>query len=301
MPPAKQSPAFTLLEVLAAMAVFVLLVVLVAQIAGQTTVVTSASHRRMEALQAARTVLDAIGSDLSNMVRQQGGVLIAGRSPSGYTPASSLLAFVCSSRPRAGSGNPADARFLAVFLGIRLWEDKAIGVTANVVPMATKGSGSVPWTGGLANFSDAAASAANSVEGAPGITDAREPVSESVFRVEVVYLLDDGSISPTPPPLAGFASTPALGPGMTAVDLSRVRGLIVAVAALDRATLRLVAEAGEGEFRKLAEAFPAVAEPDKTPLQAWSSISLPASLPKRVRENLRILQRTYYLPKGGSS
>jgi|GEM_PF-2704485 len=299
MAPSKRSPAFTLLEILAAMAVFVLLLVLVTQISGQTMAVISASQRRVEALQSARTVLDSMGSDLANLVRRHGGVLIAGQSPSEYTPPSDSMAFVCASRPHAGVGNPADVRFLAISVGVRLFENKVIGVTGEIMPMVSKGVGPVPWNGNFAHFSNAAASAANALEGPAGITDISEPLSEGVFRMEVVYLLNDGSITPNPPALVNFASTPALGPGTTAVDLSRVRAIIVAVAALDKTTLRLVADAGE--FQKLAEAFPALTELNKTPMQLWSSTPLPDSLPKRVKENLRVLQRTFYLPSGGRS
>ena len=65
-----RTEAFTLVEVLVACAVLVLLVVMVAEMVGSATNVTSASKKRLDADDEARLVFDRMDADIALMLKR---------------------------------------------------------------------------------------------------------------------------------------------------------------------------------------------------------------------------------------
>lgn len=288
---------FTLIELLCAMAVFVLLMAIVLQVAGHATHSTDRSTREMEVSQMVRQTFDNLGQDLASIVANDGAVLVAGRSPTGWNPASVSLAFLC--RARSSESAPVAAagiRCTAVCYGVSLFADREIGVASASAPMVARGYGVVPWSGTYANFANALGSASQAAQGGSGtIIDHFDPVAEDIFRLEVVYVLADGRLTPTPPKVTGFTSTPALA-GADAIDLSKIKAIVVGVASLDRKSREVLFRAkGDTGLQTLAKSFAAVTQDGQTPLDAWSLANVPTDFPPVVRAGVLFHQRTFTL------
>lgn len=182
----------------------------------------------------------------------------------------------------------SDVRFTPVFLGV---ENRApVDLqSAAAIPMVVRGLGRSPWTNGSRGLADAVARAA------AGELEWREPLWEGAFRMEVVFLTAEGQITPNPPLLAGFASSPPLPPGWYPVDPAGLRGLVVAVAVLDKETLSLALSIDPGIMQRLADSLPSVSADNITPVQSWSFDMFPGDIPEPIRQHVRFFERTYYL------
>jgi prepilin-type N-terminal cleavage/methylation domain-containing protein len=69
--PPKRQNGFTLLELLVAMSVLAIVVVLMAQMIGSTSLITSSGTKRMAADEEARMVLDRMAADIARMVKRE--------------------------------------------------------------------------------------------------------------------------------------------------------------------------------------------------------------------------------------
>jgi hypothetical protein len=277
--------------------VFALLMAIVLQVAGHATHSTDRSTRDMEVSQMVRQTFDNLGQDLASIVANDGAVLVAGRTPTGWNPASVSLTFLC--RARSSESAPvaaAGVRCTAVCYGVALFADREIGLTTAAAPMVARGYGVVPWSGTYANLANALGSASQAAQGGSGtIIDRFDPVAEDIFRMEVVYVLWDGRITPTPPKVMGFSSTPSLA-GADAIDLSKIKAIVVGVASLDRKSREVLFRAkGDTGLQTLAKSFAAVTQDGQTPLDGWSVANVPTDFPPVVRAGVLFHQRTFTL------
>lgn len=263
--------AFSLVELLVAMAILALILVLLLQISGSTLQATRISRQQLEAGQQTRIALDSLAADLGNVVLEHDLPLFIAQDEEGNT----RLAFLARGRGPNVSGQ-APSRFLAVSYEL---EDTTL----------VKRLAPVTWTN--ADLMDAvldAVSAPDTVE-----------LADGVLRFEAVALLHDGSVvnlsaggnwktttiqgQTIPEPFAGLV----LGGDSS----QRVRSLIIGVAAIDKQNLRLQ---GTAEIaQKLSSP-----QPGQTPLEAWNKDLSSGALdgvPMQALAALRFEQRSYLL------
>jgi prepilin-type N-terminal cleavage/methylation domain-containing protein len=269
----KTKAGYTLLELLAAVAVLSLMVVLLGQLLGVTARTTSLSRQQLNATREARTVLDALQEDLENMVTEhEAGTIFV--KPDGNNSTVTFL-----TRRRAPSGM-ADVRFLAVtyeLQGTQLmrnvseiqWSDVDLVTEAFLTPNAA-------LSGKVAN---------------------------GILRFEIVLLLDNGEfvlLSESGTWTTNEWNDVSLPEDFAALRLTGVRrdpaapkvcGLTVAVAAIDPDLLSRpnVAEA-------VNELEPAAS--GATPLESWNAAIDSGKLtPKSpgIAAAIRTLQATFPL------
>lgn len=253
---------FTLLELLAAMALLGMLMFMLAQVVNGILGSVQIQSQQMEAVGAARRMLDIIQTDLSlAVVGQNSAVLV---KTDGDSHGLALLA------ARRGPDDPH--RFLAV----RYDRDDGTQVTRSYA--------SVDF-----NQRDLLAMAASPTDG---------PVlSDGILAFQIRVNTDSGSYNASDAAAAGWASIEYNGfpvpPGWRALvtetsasadEGPRARSLEIWVAAVDNQTLALI------DLGQLSSLF----GPDPS---AWrSAVDAATQLPPRVKAGVRILNKTIPLP-----
>jgi len=270
---------FTIIEILTATAVLLLLVTIVFQVVSETARSSNAGNSRIEATRSARTVLDTLAQDLSSAaVDYHGQGLLVEKDVDGNT----TLAFPCLSRGEKGSfGTP---RMGAVFYKVRQREDQNHATT---VPMLCRGFASIPWenVSTVNTLTDKLQRAFSSgVSGVDSDQVSVDPLSETVFRMEAVFVNANGDIVFDPPIIAGSGGL---------LNLKEIRAIIVTVAAIDRKTQLLVQSQDSEGMTVLSKALPKVGVDGVTPQELWSKADLTA-FPKAA-QNVRFFQRIFYL------
>jgi len=291
-PPRQAPQAFSLVELLVAVAVFLLMLALVAQIAQMTLQTSHVTIAQMEGTEAARKLLDSLSRDLDlsvsgprlDLVNSQLSVL--GRVSTNGSPE---LAFLTTGRGPTGATPP---RFLAV----------AYSMTNNSV---ARTYAPVDWN--ATNLMRASANAAGS---SPSPGSERTVLTSGVLQFAVVPLLEDGSIAsladmegftlPNPLPawgkrvdLAGSGQWTVLQPLRPPAPLplnsatARVASLLVAVATIDERSYRLIDPASLPLFPP-----PTTSDPGKE----WESKLATLTLPNPVRSAIRFHSMTIPLP-----
>ena len=247
--------AFSLLELLVAMAVLVVLGLIVIGITDSTLQVTSLSHRRISADAGARQILDRIGSDFDlSLQRADLPDLIDKRA-----------------------GNDAITFFAQTtgYDGDRGISEIGYAVTDDVLLRGVLGTS---WTNNPTsdklNFNTTTASVIPS--------ENYEIVASDVFRFEVAFLMADGSLVPK---VDQFVA------GTNAAAKDTVRALVVGVVALDGQARKTLP--GQ-DVSQLSALYPdAIAGQDL--LERWGNIQLPDTLPAPVRTSTRVYQRYFFL------
>jgi prepilin-type N-terminal cleavage/methylation domain-containing protein len=269
----KTKAGYTLLELLAAVAVLSVMVVLLGQMLGVTARTTSLSRQQLNATREARAVLDSLQEDLEHIVTEHEAATIFVK-PDGLNSTVTFL-----TRRRAPSGM-ADVRFLAV-----TYKLQGTQLMRNV-------SG-VEWSD--VDLVSEAFPAPN--------TDLSGNIANGILRFEIVLLLDNGEFVPLS--ASGTWTTDkwndvSLPETFAALRLTgvrrdpaapKVRALTVAVAAIDPDLLSRpnVAEAAN-ELKPAASGG--------TPLESWNAVidsgKLAAESPG-IAAAIRTLQATFPL------
>ncbi len=279
----KPSPAFTILELLTAVAVMALLLVLFLQITNHTLQTSKVTTHQLDSTQSARRILDALSSDIASAVLGTESTILtqeAGGAPS--------LAFLASGR---GPDN-SPARFLAVSYKL---ENHQLNRSYKAV-----GWGDVPATypGGLLYAAEAASTA----------PDFTASLASGILQFSVLAILEDGTMVSllTPPanaagisgpnlfegqpvPNGWTALVPASPPTPTPLDstTARVRALLVAIASVD-----------EESFGLLGGSIPTFDQPTTSnPMTPWETeLSAESQLPAPVRSAIRFTTKVIPLP-----
>ncbi len=254
---------FTLIEMLAAMAVLALVLTFLVQLSGQTMTATRSSHQQMEASQQGRAVLDSMNADLSNLVSQNGLGLLA-RENGGNIE----LAFLTRSR----GPKTTPTRFLAVayvLQGNNLVRQTApIDWDSVVDPLSAMAAVSSPTSTSI--------------------------LATGVLRFDATLTLDNGN-------MVTFSSLPAsakktlntafaqLIPSSSPViaSLPRVKSATVAVAPLSSQNIKLA-----GNMAAILGDL----QDGKTALAVWSeniALGKLAELPRPAVAGLQLAQQTY--------
>jgi prepilin-type N-terminal cleavage/methylation domain-containing protein len=311
--------AFTLIEVLVATAILVVVLVLTAQIAGHALTATTASGKQIEAASMARIVLDRFGNDFSSAILNGGATaLFFSGSGNGDNAA---IGFASKSRARFTDNENVDSDVRGVVLAYKIREQ--------AVPLGSTGTANIPLIArGDATFTYAQTSAGYQADfslwsifgvngrNLPGdLSSANgtnflswQGLGDGVLLFHISFILSNGTITQTLQngstlnvTYRGFQSNGGTGSCLpiaftaeTTADPNKlyVKGLILGIAVLDGATLRL-AYANDSSFSStLAAQLGRPTQDDETPVGVWqeklNSVSfLPA------RQNLRFYQRFY--------
>ncbi|NDG69969.1 MAG: prepilin-type N-terminal cleavage/methylation domain-containing protein [Proteobacteria bacterium] len=265
--------AFSLVEVLVAMAIFLFMAVMVASITGGVSRIAGQSQRRMGVDGGVRQSLSRISADFSRAIIR------------------SDLPF----RIEKKSGNdglmfPAAAEGYSAGRGITMLGYQVANATLQ------RGAEATTWTAnGATALSFTSVTNALSSNSYLSIDSSNYEILEpDIFRMEVAFLMGDGSIKSSVGTNAGgttyiasFASTPRTE------SSNAIRAVIVTVAAVDSRARALMTPS---EYSQLADKF-SDATPGSDPLTAWKGYltNSPVVLPQPVREGIRIYQRYIYI------
>lgn len=267
----RHGAAFSLVEVLATIALLALLLVLLSQIFDHTLKATRASKQQISTTRQARAVMDALDADLSNAILENGLSLFSKSSePNNDT----LLVFLTRSRGPSGQTG-----FRRASVAYELTGQEVRRLFAPVV-----------WSD--TDAVQAALSAASAEE--------TSTLARGILRFEAVAVLDNGEILP----ISEASHTTLFGSPLpdqfAALDLTappasstreRVVAITVAVAAVDSRNLDLPG------IEEIAEKL---GSPDvgQTPLEVWKTAIASGeldSIPSPTLNALRLTQQTFPL------
>jgi prepilin-type N-terminal cleavage/methylation domain-containing protein len=265
--------AFSLVEVLVAMAIFLFMAVLVASITGGVSQVAGQSQRRMSVDGGVRQSLSRISADFSRAIIR------------------SDLPFRIEKKP----GNDS-----LIFLAAAEGYSTGRGITMLGYQVANeslqRGAEATTWTSNgssALSFTSVANAAASS--GYLSIDSANFEILEpDIFRMEVAFLMGDGTIqsavgtnADSTTYIANFAST------ARTVSSDAIRAVIVTVAAVDSRARKVMTSS---EYSQLADKF-SDATPGSDPLTSWKGYlaNSASGMPQAARETVRIYQRYIYI------
>lgn len=254
--------AFSLIELLVAVAVLAALVTLLTGAFSLFSQVAATSSKRLETGKQARAAFDRLAIDLDLAVKNRGVAIEffknqgLGGEASGLNDA--ILALV---NARSQS---AESRLALVGYGAADYRNQGEDFTMGVLQRYT-----APFLWGDDTKTIVL----------PANAEA-QPMAEGILRFELAFVNDAGQIVVDIP--AGAADRKEFASGLQSV--------ICTIVALDEETLRKLTDT---QRRSLVERF-RDAEPGKTPLGDWQQVSL-ADLPQPVRENIRFHQRYFRL------
>jgi len=319
-PSIRRKAGFSLVEILAALAVLAILGLILSQITGSIAHSTRASTHVIDAAGQARLAFDRLGLDLTGLVKRADTNFVAQNFttaganpillflssvttsglPSSNNRGISVLSYELSSHPDNTDfqGNPSPCLIRA---GMAIpWNSG--GAVPNTGFMGLKSNG-LPETFTDATFPSALL---------PGQTQDFDVLAAGAIRMVVgfqlypdnqpVQLLD--GYKPTPnnsrgqivysPPIRTLTSS--AGVATQYLDLTRISALVVGLVVIDLESLRPVTV---GQVILLGNAFPTPADGDnKTPLQEWTPLAnapslLPGSVPLPARQAVRVYERIY--------
>ena len=360
--PAAATSGFTILELLVSAAVFTMLAVLIAQLTISATAVSTSGTKRMDADSQARLIFDRMANDFAKMVKRPDADCIFAKQPGNdamffYSEAPAYAASSLGSTtkntvalvgyrintnsskyqpPNYAAGYPVLER-----LGEMLAWD---GTTSNDATAAQDNTG----PGGMVFFAYPAGSAtpdpASTLDGnwantigtasnhyADGTDKDYHVLSDTVYRMEISFLLTDGTVSTMPvtnpstttnnlaasaaPTVAADRSAgysagsrwlnTTTGRGYICTDATTgaavwnpigvqdVSAIIVAIALLDNTSRKIVVR-----YDSMATALPDAV--GSTPIaKTWMSGNYltGSGIPQAAASQLRIYQRTFYLNK----
>ncbi|MGB8353241.1 MAG: prepilin-type N-terminal cleavage/methylation domain-containing protein [Chthoniobacteraceae bacterium] len=259
------SAGFTLVEMLVATVVLVLLVVLVSQLTNSAVLTTTNSRKHMDTDSQARTVFDRMASDFDKMVKRSDVDYIFYKNspgPAGSPGVNDSFFFYSEAPGYFDNPPPLTAQGTASLVGYRVNNDNPYypgfpvlerlgkgltwdGVTSGTTPggpvfLTTLSGSAIPASTGYldGNWTTLGTAAQNYSDG----TDPDYHVlSDQVYRLEIAFLLTDGSTSSIPvtnpgsftnnlsasaPPTSSSDNTQHFAPGSRWFDTTGGRGYI---------------------------------------------------------------------------
>jgi prepilin-type N-terminal cleavage/methylation domain-containing protein len=288
---------FTLLEILAATVVATILLTVSLQILGGSSEAVKEADKKRNAHTHLRTALDRFAADFSTAMLSGGNTAIWREGQAG-----SELTFLSRSRPAlpTSSGTSAAPRGAAIGYALLDHQETSSGTS---YPELKRGDAPVTFESDLADVFK------KIPDSGDALWNEWEPLGTGIVRFHISFLLDDGTITQTPPaysmtsPQTGnevsFLNDLQLPAGAVAIAFSErnipratangryVKALIVAAAAVDRDVLNQALRANKlSELGDLGEPGPG-----ETPLEAWEK-NLTRIQFKPLLQNIRFQQRT---------
>jgi hypothetical protein len=246
-----------------------------ARLVDQAATVTTLAHRRMDTDQQSRQVLDRMAVDFAQMVKRS-DVDFHLKSPANPEPGNDQIAFyamVPGYFPATGSQSPVSLVAYRISSQNKL-ERMGKGLVWNAVSPANAPMVFLPLT--IAATWPAATNRDADSD--------YEWLGAHVFRFEYAYLLNDGTVSPTPwspghSAAGGMGDVAAIDVFLAITD-SRARGLLTAsqMASLARAMPDFAGSMGPGDL-----------------LDQWQSAINEAAIPRPAAQGCRLYERQFRL------
>ena len=302
---------FTLVELLAAMAVFALLLGVGMQMISSTARTTNASAKRMETASMSRIALDRIERDVANAILN-GGATMMYFGDSSNRSANSSIAWATKSRSRYSATADINTEVRGATVGYQVRNlPYRFGTTTAQIPTLQRGDGRLSYrrrnSGSYTDYMFARMFGANEIPAdlSSGTSEAGlnfQGLGDGIVRFHISFLQDDGSIVQIPPSYANFDAMGGTG-GCVPIAFTKttsadpagrhVKALVVGVAVLDEPTLRLSYEMNNKFTIAIASAIERPMQPEETPVAVWSAnlVTNSAAVPRPVLQNLRFYQR----------
>lgn len=262
---------FTLVEMLVGTAIFLLLIVILANLVTDASQKALRENQKMSSLDEARQSLDRLAMDWSSRVRRED---VSGRYL--LQPGSDEISFL--SRVNAYNGT----RRLAS-VAYRINPDTYV-LERGILGYNWSATDPAPSANPVLTFPSIPSPTPMATPMPPAAGD-YELLSDAVFRLESCFLRrDDGKLSVN-----------------TSLDAVNVAGVVVAMASLDGQTRKVLGSNDaevRGALQSLAKALPDIGE-GENPQEVWlKKINEPgfaerAGVPQRVLSSLRVSQRIY--------
>jgi prepilin-type N-terminal cleavage/methylation domain-containing protein len=299
--PGKLRRGFTLVELLAAMILFSMIIGMTAWAVIGATDTTAGAEKQMDTTSQARAFLNRFGADLNNMM-DEGGLTALYYSNTSDSAGNSAIGFVCRSRPRVAS---ADSRGAVV--GYRINDTTDL---SGSYPMISRGDAELRYSASMKSILE---NASNDLEDGSsdlfqlGGQPTWQVLGTGIIRFHISFLLNTGRIVQTPP---DYKTTDNIFPegvdtgsckfipfrAEDSSDANRdyVVGLIASIAVLDTRTRDQAFKSDTTSIVKFPGKFerPAAGS-DKTALSVWNDKLLTADISKPVRANIRFYERMY--------
>ena len=272
--------AFTLVELLVALAVFALVSVLLLQIVLFTGRAITADTGRLDAAAQVRQFFDRLGADLAARPRRVdlGGIWFQKNDdPNNHAGVNDAIQFYSQT---AGYNAARQLSLVSYRVGNA---PAGSGQLSGAVCLERAAEGTV-WAGSQPQVLFLPLSAPT-VSSTPTPAETNYDVLASgIFRLEFCLLLNTGS----------FRNTTIISVNST-VDYSSVTALVVAVAVLDTQSRRLLSDAQLTTVSGLLKDCPA----GSTPMPSWNAAlddsAFAPGIPRTVLQNLRCYQRVFCL------
>jgi prepilin-type N-terminal cleavage/methylation domain-containing protein len=278
-PHSPRKQAFTLVELLVSLAVLSILVLILAQVVSLTGEAISINSKKLTAAAQARAFFDRFAIDFA--ARPQRPDL---RMTFAQNNNNAFIQFYSA----AGGYGAATPRQLSwISYGISSPKTTTSN-TANAGPdCLVREADAADWVAGAGTpVLFAPLTSLLPAAPAPNALNA-DVLASGIFRMDFCYLLKDGSLSTTPT----IPNAPNL-PN----DYSQVAAVVIGVAALDNRSLNILSNA---QVTQLAGDLPATTT-GQDPLSNWTAtMAVPtfgAGIPHQVVQNIRLYQRTFYVP-----
>ncbi len=277
--------AFTLIELLVTMALIALLVLGVSQVVDSTASLTGAARQTMDAGSESILVLNRMKADFDGIVLRPDVDYYFRK-----TPGNDEFAFFSQANGFYPSGvNGITPQSPLALVGYRIKDDSGVLQLERL-------NKALVWNGVSNSTTGVSGAAANEllpIVFLPNTISAKWPsvvngggdadyqsVGSQVFRLEVCFLMKDGTVRSDPPT------------NLATNGLGDVRSVVVAIAVLDAKARVLVPDQAA---LSAALTFPDPSNPNALPAEVWNDAinagSLP--LPAKAASQLRVYQRTF--------
>jgi type II secretory pathway pseudopilin PulG len=196
-----RTAGFTLLEILASIALLVFLIIFIGQIVVNATSVTGTSRNQLDSDSQARLVMDRIEQDISAMVKNPGVDYFVNNGTSGPLPNPTIndTMFFYSQVPGYPLNDPAATVSDLSLVGYRInptsWKLERYGKATS-----WDGNEGTPFLtySATGNLLPETTLANNPIVSANSNDANYHVLADGVFRIEICYLLKDGSYSTAP-------------------------------------------------------------------------------------------------------
>lgn len=298
--------AFTLVEILVAMAVLSLIVLVVVQIFNTSSTAISQNSKNMNALDAAESVLQQIGLDTSRMILRNDvdysfEKIAAGAS--GNLPGNDVLSFYARTPGLSATGVPSNdtPRPLSVvkYQVVQNAVTNLLELDYGALQIDWDNAGSNPL---VLTSATQLLTTPNTLPAVASLTT----IAPEVIRMEISFVLATDPVptdspprllTPVPPVYVAYSSTQPQNPSALPFPIQNVAGIMVGLVVIDPKSRLLLPP---GADVKVAQLFPdAVANEDL--LALWTPKNIPSQLsaagvPPPAMAGIRVYQKYFPLP-----
>lgn len=304
--PRKFQRGFTLVELLASMILFSMIIGLTAWAVIGATDTTAGAEKRMDTASQARAFFDRFGTDLNTMMAE-GGLTALYYSDASDAAGNSAIGFVCRSRPRTVSIVPPTPNYRGAVVGYRLRETK--DMDGLPYPMLYRGDDDFLYDSSMKSIMENVS--LDLLDGGIPVkhTFDWQAMGTGILRLHISFLLNTGAITQTPPAYKTTATIfpdgvitgscefiPFRAEDSDAPKREYVVGLIASVAVLDTRTRDLAFKIDDTFPGKFERPPVSGTDSDKTAIAVWNKkleTLGDSQISKPVRANIRFYERMY--------